>query len=189
MAIKTFANNEVLSASDCNTYLANAGLVFVKSQTLSGTTTTVTNCFSSTYDSYRIVFDRVQNNGGATFVTMRFDPSTVSGYNTSFYGQRAEVTQAGALGNQANLNAAYWQTGVVANAITAGFVIDLYNPFNAVQASFTCQSTDPRTTGSMIRWMAGFHNATGQYTGCAFSNDDGSSFVAGTVTIYGYRKA
>jgi hypothetical protein len=30
MAIKTFTTGEVLTASDTNTYLANAGLVFVK---------------------------------------------------------------------------------------------------------------------------------------------------------------
>lgn len=189
MAIKTFTTGEVLTASDTNTYLANSGLVYVKSQALSGATVTVTNCFSSTYDAYRIVFDGVKNNGGATFVNMRFEPSSVSAYNTSFYGQRAEITQGGGLNNQTNLNAAYWQTGVIANSIAAGFAIDLYNPNNATNASFTCQSTDPRTGGALIRFMAGFHNATGQYTGCAFSNDDSSSYTAGTVTVYGYRKA
>jgi hypothetical protein len=34
MAIKTFTTGEVLTASDTNTYLANSGLVYVKSQTI-----------------------------------------------------------------------------------------------------------------------------------------------------------
>ena len=57
MAIKTFTTGEVLTASDTNTYLANAGLVYVTSATI-GTavsSVTVSNCFSSTYDAYRIV--------------------------------------------------------------------------------------------------------------------------------------
>jgi hypothetical protein len=63
MAIKTFTTGEVLTASDTNTYLANSGLVFVKSQAItSGSTVVVTDAFSSTYDNYRIVID----NGVAT---------------------------------------------------------------------------------------------------------------------------
>ena len=56
MAVKTFTSS-TLTASDTNTYLANAGLVYVTSVTggTGVTTITVSNCFSSTYDAYRIV--------------------------------------------------------------------------------------------------------------------------------------
>lgn len=53
MAIKTFTTGEVLTASDTNTYLANSGLVFVKSQTIGSavTSVTVSDAFSATYDN------------------------------------------------------------------------------------------------------------------------------------------
>ena len=56
MAIKTFTTGEVLTAADTNTYLANSGLVLVKSQTI-GTgvaSVTISDAFSTTYDNYRI---------------------------------------------------------------------------------------------------------------------------------------
>jgi hypothetical protein len=55
MAIKTFTTGEVLTASDTNTYLANAGLVYITSTAVSGSTVTVSNCFDSTYDWYKVV--------------------------------------------------------------------------------------------------------------------------------------
>jgi len=58
MAIKTFTTGEVLTASDTNTYLANAGLVHIKTATVTNATdsgTTWRSVFNGTYDSYRIV--------------------------------------------------------------------------------------------------------------------------------------
>ena len=56
MAIKTFTTGEVLTAADTNTYLANSGLVYVKSQTIGSAVSSVnvTSAFSSTYDNYVI---------------------------------------------------------------------------------------------------------------------------------------
>ena len=55
MAIKTFTTGEVLTASDTNTYLANSGLVYITSTAVSGSTVSVSNCFNSTYDWYKVV--------------------------------------------------------------------------------------------------------------------------------------
>ena len=57
MAIKTFTSGEILTAANTNEFLANSGLVFVKSQTIGATVPSVdvTDCFSATYDAYRVV--------------------------------------------------------------------------------------------------------------------------------------
>ena len=53
MAVKTFTTGEVLTASDTNTYLANAGLVYITSTSVgTGGSLTVSNCFSATYNNY-----------------------------------------------------------------------------------------------------------------------------------------
>ena len=85
MAVKTFTN-EQLTASDTNTYLANSGLVYITSATVSGTPSSlsVPNCFSSTYDHYRIVFN------GITFSASGFSYTVqVGGYTSGYYGSEA----------------------------------------------------------------------------------------------------
>lgn len=190
MAIKTFSSGEVLTASDTNTYLANAGLVYVTSATLSGSLVQISNVFSSTYDSYRVVLSGASCDSGARFVGLYFGPSTVSGYNTTFYSGRVDLTGT-TFSGATDANTAYWNTSIVVNATpTAGGVIDLHNPYTAVQASFSAQGTDARYDGSAAFWRSagGSHNQTGSYTQLNLTCV-GASFDAGTVTVYGYRKA
>jgi hypothetical protein len=58
MAIKTFTTGEVLTASDTNTYLANAGLVYITALTASAQTTiAIDNCFTATYAHYFLTYN------------------------------------------------------------------------------------------------------------------------------------
>ena len=56
MAIKTFTTGEVLTASDTNTFLANAGLVYVAGGTFSSATQFEITGISSSYIYYKAVF-------------------------------------------------------------------------------------------------------------------------------------
>ena len=89
MAIKTFTTGEVLTASDTNTYLANAGLVYVTSVTVGTgvTTVSVSSCFTSTYDSYEILY-----NNGVSSVTevLYLQLSGITG--TNYYSAGAQNT-------------------------------------------------------------------------------------------------
>lgn len=182
MAVKTFTAGAVLTTSDTNTFLANSGLVYVTQTTLSGASVNIDNCFSSTYASYRIVIQGASCASGTLFVTVAFRPTSVSGYNTSFYDTRQEN---GAFTTDTNI--AYWVPSLIVDATNmSGGVIDIHNPQTAVTASFQAQGTDPRTTGGFIRNAAGFHNQTNQYTGVTIGCLSGT-FDAGTATVYGYR--
>ena len=68
MAVKTFTST-ALSSSDVNTYLANAGLVYVAHANItSGSSyTNVLGCFSATYNNYVVSYSDVtaSNNGVA----------------------------------------------------------------------------------------------------------------------------
>lgn len=57
MAIKTFTDNISLPASDINTYLGNAGLVYITSGALSTATTNFQGCFTPTYKNYRVIIE------------------------------------------------------------------------------------------------------------------------------------
>jgi hypothetical protein len=56
MAVKTFAVGELATSADVNTYLTNAGLVYVTQVSpTAASTIAVSNCFSSTYDNYKVI--------------------------------------------------------------------------------------------------------------------------------------
>ena len=188
MAIKTFTTGEVLTASDTNTYLANAGLVYVTSTSVgSGTTLTIANAFSSTYNDYRIVFSNLKCATGTIFITtqLRVGGSTSA---TAYYDSRLEVSLAGAVSGAGTTNGAAWTPAIVADATNAaGAIFDVFNPNQAVVTSFTSAGIDGRTTGSPMRMAGGFHNAATAYTDIVFTAS--TNFSTGTVTVYGYRKA
>ena len=182
MAVYTFTQGEKLTANLANTYMANGGLVYITQTTLSGAAVNIDNCFSSTYAAYRIVLNGMSCATGARFVLLAFRPTSVSGYNTSFYYTIMENGTATTSTNQSS-----WNTALVLEASTAaGGIVDIYNPNTANTATFTSQGTDPRTTGAYFRSAAGWHNQTGQYTGITISCA-ADSFDAGTATVYGYR--
>jgi hypothetical protein len=57
MAVKSnFASGDVLNASDVNTYLTNGGLVYINGGSGNNVASfTVSDCFTSTYNMYRLV--------------------------------------------------------------------------------------------------------------------------------------
>ena len=180
MAIKTFTTGEVLTAADTNTYLANSGLVYVKSQTIGSgvTSVTVSNAFSTTYDSYKIFI-----NGGTASAGTSLDMtlgSTATGYYSSMiYGNYATNAVA-ALGS--NNGVAWIYAGA---AITSGIFFDvtLHNPFLAKPTQIIGAYTDSGNAGP----ITGFLNNTTSYT--AFTLTGGAALTGGTINVYGYRKA
>jgi len=182
MAIKTFTTGEVLTAADTNTFLANSGLVYITQTTLSGATVNVDNCFSSTYSSYRIVIQNASCATGTLFVSFAFRPTSVAGYNTSFYDTRMENATP-----TTDTNIGYWVPSLIVDATNqSGGVIEVHNPQTAATATFQAQGTDPRIGGGFFRSGAGFHNQTNQYTGFTIGVV-GGTFDSGTATVYGYR--
>lgn len=182
MAIKTFTTGEVLTASDTNTYLANAGLVYVTSTTVGSAVSSVTisNCFSSTYDNYRILV-----NGGTASANNNLI-MTLNGAATGYYGALIYGLSTGTapLLAAAN-NAASWPfmgyhtTG--SGIITA---IELLGPNLAKQ---TVISSVYYNTGGNGTFTGTLDNTT-QHTGFTLTPTTGT-LTGGTITVYGYRKA
>lgn len=182
MAIKTFTTGEVLTASDTNTFLANAGLVYVTSTTIGSavSSVTVSNCFSSTYDNYRILV-----NGGTASANNNLQ-MTLNGAATGYYGALIYGLSTGVnpLLAAAN-NAASWPfmgyhtTG--SGIITS---IELLGPNLAKQT--VIQSVYYNTGGNGT--FTGTLDNTTQHTGFTLTPTTGT-LTGGTITVYGYRKA
>ena len=182
MAIKTFTTGEVLTAADTNTFLANAGLVFVKSQTFSTANFQVTSIFSATYTNYRIFVNIDTHAGGAANVTARMLNGTTP-YTTAQYcwvGSEQGYT-GGAFTTFALNNAPQWTVGRVdGDGGAASFVLDVLNPFAARRTMFNNEYVDNTQNGQ----TGGILKNTTSFDGMDFTNP---SAIGGTATVYGYR--
>jgi hypothetical protein len=181
MAIKTFATGEVLTASDTNTYLANAGLVYVTSTTV-GTavsSVTVSNCFSSTYDNYRIIMNYVVASTNSAGILLTLGTTATGYYQAGAY----YAYDASGDGTTKRNNGADWNIGYFgANQTSA--VFDLLYPNVTNRTAFSAQSSGDLYFTTVSGWL-GDNTA---YTSFKIAPSAGT-ITGGKITVYGYRKA
>ncbi len=184
MAIKTFSVGEVLTASDTNTFLANSGLVYVTSTTVGSavTTVTVSNCFTSTYDNYRITFAGSQPSATDSFRLMIGSGATNDHYGTmnydAYYGTVSGVLR---VNNGASIYAVLNEAGNK----TAQFSCDILSP-NLAQPTVIFGQSYGR---GFYCDFGGTRAASTAYTGFTITIDGAGTMTGGTITVYGYRKA
>lgn len=182
MAVKTFTTGEVLTAADTNTYLANSGLVYITTATLSSTATNVANCFSSTYKRYRLVASITGS--AASFCTVQFRYGTTT-ENTTVYNRRGYYNIGAGPVNYSGtgeVNTFFCQYGTT----HAGFTVcDINNPFEAARTTLFVHNMDGAVYDeySTVCTVA----TTTSYDGIRFNAFSGN--LAGEVQIYGYRTA
>jgi len=187
MAIKTFTTGEVLTAADTNTYLANSGLVYVTSAVVGSGVSTITfnNCFSSTYDAYKIVYSggKTSANGSISLKLRKSGTNSDTGY----YGLLIYGSTTGPTINPAGdtNNAGFtWAGGSEGN--TVGFAqlnLDLNYPYGS---GYTTIQNASVVYSGVIGSYQGNHRVVESYDGFQLYN---LTFTGGTVTVYGYRKA
>ena len=184
MAIKTFTAGSVLTASDTNTFLANSGLVYVKSQTVSGAgsgvaSVTITDAFSATYDDYLITYT-----GGVltadTNITCTIGGSGTNYYTSMIYGSFLGGGPANAAQN--NATSVSWAGG--GNSTVANVHLTVKQPFRAVPTEFYA----PIRYGTVYGNNVTYHGNSTSYTSITFA-PSGANLLSGVFTVYGYRKA
>jgi hypothetical protein len=192
MAIKTFTTGEVLTASDTNNFLANAGLDYItQASWTTGGVVAVNNCFTSKYSSYRLVVRNAKHATTAVSVLFRLRVGGVDKGTNGYYYGHYRVPLDGSAGVQdSGNNVAFIVPGLVAAVSNAGACsMDIYDPQKTAITSVTYQGLWPATT-----------SASGPITGGGFLNDsvayDGFSLTANTgnftsltVYVYGYRES
>jgi hypothetical protein len=180
MAIKTFTTGEVLTASDTNTYLANAGLVYVKSQTVgSGVASVpVTDAFSATYDNYKIIYT---GGVGSTTTSIRM---SLGSANTEYYMMLTFVAWASsAYTFLASNNTASWQQAGAMDANQTAVEIDVLNPFASKYTMFSGMYTRSDLGGPIF----GVQKSTTSFTAFTLTAETGT-LTGGTIQVYGFRK-
>lgn len=181
MAVKTFTDNTSLPASDINTYLNNGGLVYITQATISASSSyTFTNCFSSTYNNYRVVVNSLTGSIAASNLRIRIANATPGYYGSYYYDL---YTGAGTSTTRFN-NAAQFQVAGYTNANDEGMsTFDICNPQTAKRTSWTGNFYGDGYSG----WFGGTLANSTQYTDLQFLPNAGT-FTA-IIRIYGYREA
>ena len=191
MAVKTFTT-EVLTSADTNTYLTNAGLVYVTGGALSSTATNFAGCFTATYENYRIVFSKI--NIGAGFLQFQMLNSTTAFTSLLYHSALVNGnSSAGAPGIDRGTSIATGYLGYNFQNTTDGSMsasFDFENPFGTGRTFFNGISSVyySVTPFFQIYGGGGGVNSTNSFDGIRISNSGGGT-IAGNVQIYGYRQA
>lgn len=191
MSVKTFTS-EILTSSDTNTFLANAGLVYVAQATAGAGSTTlvIDNCFSSTYTNYVVVFNITGYASGPLYMQLR----TGSGNDTDAtyaYARNYFRWDGGSSGGDATMTGTTFTVGYCGGSVsTIENQFNLYNPNVADRTSMgtTLVEIGSATSNSYNMIANGQKQTLTQYTGFSLIRFSTNTF-AGTATVYGYRKA
>lgn len=177
MAVKQFTST-TLSSSDVNTYLANSGLVYVKSQTVGSgvTSVTVPDAFSATYLNYKIVYT-----GGVASsnddIWLRLGSANTTYAFQLLYGAYANA--ASAYGGTTGSN--FPVVGGAQSSI-ATVNCDLFQPF--ANSYTTCMSIMNSNTGAGV--FSGQHRTASSFTAFTLGCNT-ATLTGGTITVYGFR--
>ena len=160
MAIKTFVAGTILTAADTNTFLANAGLVYVNSVTPTAATTVGLNsCFTSTYANYRVIVTPVSA-AGSTDIDIRLRVGGVAATGANYY--QTNIFSGGGTITSTSENARTsfrgMNVGAAGNATFNSIAFDIYGPQLAVATRSQLQSGGWNGTDILNRSAIGYHS-------------------------------
>lgn len=191
MAVKTFVDNVPLPATDINTYLNNGGLVYIASATLNAVTNNISNVFSSTYDSYRVVISNLSNaSASSRVVYIRYrtasDDTSANYHSMQYFSYGTNLA-----GNASVTGATAAEILTVSSGGNSGgaATIDIVNPNLATSTQhFGHRVTFQNNVSTFVyATFGGGINTNTQYTG--FTILGTTDALSGTVRVYGYRQA
>jgi hypothetical protein len=190
MAVKTFTSGAVLTASDTNTYLTNGGLVYITGGTVTAAaSTSVNNCFSATYNNYRLVVHEVTRSATGLGILMRFraggTDNTSANYNLALLG----LDSNGNALNLAQNNQTTFNTGTYTDTATTyleGFAYDIFSPFVSGRTYMLGQSFG-YFTASFFRQGGMTQYGTNSFDGFTLYCSSGTQSFK--YQVYGYRTA
>ena len=158
---------------------AAGALVRIGGGALSSASTVFDNVFSSTYLAYLIIVSGGESGGGNTTFQLRYAGPTTQAAN--YYGGVIAGTNASGTSSVGTNNAAAFNLGFPTSSLFGG-TITVVSRDSAQRSRFvTSWSNDAINT---VHQGGGETTAQRDYTG--FILNTGTSFIAGTVNIYGY---
>lgn len=163
----------------------DTGLAFITSSTFSAASTVnINNCFTSTYDNYRIVLRCTSSSNFEINMRMRLSGTDNTSANCAYQDLQIANTTVTA-SRFSGLTSMF-----VASLSTSNNVIslDLFDP--AIAAPTTYHVLGGRAANATTvesRFIVGGHNVSTAYDGLSLLTSSGT--ISGTARIYGYRNS
>lgn len=159
------------------------GLTLIKTQTVGSAVSSVqvTSAFSSTYDSYKIIYE-----GGTSSASNRLN-LTLGASATAYYWavNIADFTNAGTGAYNGN-NATSWAAGASDTNNTI-LNIDVHDPFLA-KYSYLSANYFREPGSNNVGKPVGFHALATSYTDFTITPSTGT-ITGGTIRVYGYQNS
>jgi len=185
---------QIVPASVTVAGAGSSGSVDANGKVTFGTCTSVSvnDCFSSTYQNYRIIFNITSTTATTSFgLRMRVsgsDNSSSNYYYCSMVGRQDSATAAfTTIGSNGAQTTGYVPVrGENATSNSSGSV-DIYNPFETGYTSWVGLGSQPNSTNGM--WMQQSFNTmtvTTSYTGFTLYPADAGN-ATGFIRVYGYK--
>jgi hypothetical protein len=179
-----FTAGQVLTAAQMNA----VGLWLVKTQTLNATSVNITSCFTSDYDSYRVVIsnlDKTTTTERSLFIRLLNNTTadTSANYGIAYNGSApTDINLVFARASQSS-----WEIGLLSNRAGQSLIIDFNSPHKASASSMTFQLLSfQQSFGYIIRQGGGGHNVATAFNG--FQIFTGTDTLSGEVRVYGYNQ-
>jgi hypothetical protein len=166
-----------------------SGLTFITKSTASAVSShTISNCFTSAYTNYRIVWNLSAVQNAASDLTLQMTASgtaATSGYNS----ERLFAAAGSASADSDNQGTDEWNFMFVSNTFPNSPFgsIEIGTPEVAVNTTFNSQGYSRNATTQYFFINGGFLNNTSQYDGIKILSSSGT--FSGDFYVYGYQKA
>jgi len=155
-----------------------SGLSFITSAAVTGSSVSIDNCFSATYNNYRIIYPFTVADQG---MTMRMRVSASDNSTSNYDKQRLFVDGTSVTGLR-NSAATSW-ADLVASAGASYLVIDIFNPFVAAPTSGHINNGYNASTSSQFAIHSLQQRQSTSFDGFTIA---GANNMTGTIYVYGY---
>ncbi len=161
---------------------ATGGLELIQTTSFSAVSSqSINSVFSSTYDSYRVVFSATA--AAALTLTLRLRVSGTDDSGTNYTLQELFVNSTSVTGSRVSAQTG-WAAPVIRTTLLTPFTLDIFNPFKTsptIAFQETVDIGDPAIRKNLL-----IHNQNTSYDG--FNMICSTSNMTGSVSIYGYKK-
>ena len=178
MPVPDFSPGEVLTAAAMD----SIGLWLVKTQTIGTGVSSipVTDCFSSSYDNYKIMISGGAASANNTEINLQMGSNTANYFSSLIYFSWNSTGNALAFGASFNVMK-YMGTGDTSNLYLN---VDVQSPFLAKRTLASSLSGIDDTRGG---WSQSLLKDNTSYTGFTIVAT-GGTLTGGTISVYGYKK-
>jgi len=194
MPLTTYTVGEVLTAASLNANLSFAasspagGLTLIATATPTAVASvSINNCFTSTYENYRIVVNISAATGGNAAVTLRLRASatdTTTNYTSQL--QEAYSTTVSTVLNTSGTDD-WYMSNLDGGFDNLSFAYDIYAPQTATTTRYNGQSIYNTTSLMILQTVGGLQTASTQFDGFTLLYA-GTNFT-GTIRVYGYANS